>query len=119
MQLVLPAPFHSSSSLSSSGNLYYLNLSIIIYIFQIGFVNACKVVGTPMNEHKLVFLGAGSAGMGVADTIVKVMETSAGNDQIISTRMMTMMKQLLLWINLFLIQSHIGLLLLSSHLRNG
>jgi len=39
-----------------------------------GFINACKVTGIPMNEQKLVFLGAGSAGIGVADSIVNVMQ---------------------------------------------
>jgi len=38
-----------------------------------GFINACKVSGTPMTNQRIVFLGAGSAGIGVADNIVSVM----------------------------------------------
>eukprot|EP01027_Heterolobosea_sp_BB2_P014898 GEZU01021367.1.p1 GENE.GEZU01021367.1~~GEZU01021367.1.p1 ORF type:complete len:526 (+),score=230.69 GEZU01021367.1:92-1669(+) len=35
-----------------------------------GFINAVKVAGIPLKDHRLVFLGAGSAGIGVADQIV-------------------------------------------------
>lgn len=39
-----------------------------------GFVNACKVSGIHMKDQKIVFFGAGSAGIGVADCIVSIME---------------------------------------------
>lgn len=38
-----------------------------------GFLNAAKLTGVRPSEHKLVFLGAGSAAVGVADQIVGVM----------------------------------------------
>jgi len=38
-----------------------------------GFINACKVSGVAMGDQRIVFLGAGSAGIGVADNIVSVM----------------------------------------------
>lgn len=43
-----------------------------------GFINACKISGVPMDQQRIVFLGAGSAGIGVADTIVSVMEKQCG-----------------------------------------
>lgn len=39
-----------------------------------GFLNAAKLTGIRPSEHKLVFLGAGSAAVGVADQIVGVMK---------------------------------------------
>lgn len=39
-----------------------------------GFLNAAKLTGIRASEHKLVFLGAGSAAVGVADQIVGVMQ---------------------------------------------
>eukprot|EP01114_Cavostelium_apophysatum_P013495 TRINITY_DN3281_c0_g1_i2.p1 TRINITY_DN3281_c0_g1~~TRINITY_DN3281_c0_g1_i2.p1 ORF type:complete len:559 (-),score=151.85 TRINITY_DN3281_c0_g1_i2:33-1709(-) len=38
-----------------------------------GFINACKVSGVSIDKQRVVFFGAGSAGIGVADTIVAVM----------------------------------------------
>lgn len=38
-----------------------------------GFVVAARVLGVPISEHRCVFLGAGSAGIGVADRIVSLM----------------------------------------------
>lgn len=38
-----------------------------------GFVNAARMSGKPLQEQKLVFFGAGSAGIGVADMIVAMM----------------------------------------------
>jgi len=34
-------------------------------------MNACRILKTDLSKHKLVFYGAGSAGTGVADEIVK------------------------------------------------
>jgi malate dehydrogenase (oxaloacetate-decarboxylating)(NADP+) len=36
-----------------------------------GFINAIKASGTPVKDHKAIFLGAGSAGTGVAKQIVE------------------------------------------------
>jgi malate dehydrogenase (oxaloacetate-decarboxylating)(NADP+) len=36
-----------------------------------GFINAVKASGTPVKDHRAVFLGAGSAGVGVARQIVE------------------------------------------------
>ncbi|KAH0487235.1 MAG: hypothetical protein KVP17_003644 [Porospora cf. gigantea B] len=36
-----------------------------------GFFNAVRLSGVPANEHKLLFVGGGSAGVGVADQIMK------------------------------------------------
>jgi len=43
-------------------------------IVAAGFINAIDVVGIPAKDHRLVFLGAGSAGIGVADAIVRAFE---------------------------------------------
>lgn len=39
-----------------------------------GFINACKLISTPLKKQKFVFFGAGSAGIGVAQAIVSVLE---------------------------------------------
>jgi len=39
-----------------------------------GFINAVKLSGTAFDDHKILFYGAGSAAIGVADQIVKVLE---------------------------------------------
>lgn len=36
-----------------------------------GFINAVKASGVPVKDHKAIFLGAGSAGVGVAKQIVE------------------------------------------------
>lgn len=36
-----------------------------------GFINAVKASGTPVKDHRAIFLGAGSAGVGVAKQIVE------------------------------------------------
>jgi malate dehydrogenase (oxaloacetate-decarboxylating)(NADP+) len=36
-----------------------------------GFINAIKASGVPVKDHKAIFLGAGSAGVGVAKQIVE------------------------------------------------
>jgi malate dehydrogenase (oxaloacetate-decarboxylating)(NADP+) len=36
-----------------------------------GFINAIKTSGVPVKDHKAIFLGAGSAGTGVAKQIVE------------------------------------------------
>lgn len=41
-------------------------------VIAAGFLNAAKIVGIPLREHKLVFLGAGSAGIGVAELIARI-----------------------------------------------
>jgi len=43
-------------------------------IVAAGFMNAIKVAGIAGKDHRLVFLGAGSAGIGVADAIVRALE---------------------------------------------
>ncbi len=35
-----------------------------------GLFGACRIVGTPMREQRLLFMGAGSAGVGIADLFV-------------------------------------------------
>lgn len=40
-----------------------------------GFINAVKVSGTPLKDQRIVFYGAGSAAIGVADQIVNLMIT--------------------------------------------
>jgi len=42
-------------------------------VITAGFLNAAKLSGIPLDKHRLVFLGAGSAGVGVADAIVNAM----------------------------------------------
>ncbi|KNC55165.1 malic enzyme [Thecamonas trahens ATCC 50062] len=42
-------------------------------VIAAGFVVAARVLGVPISEHRCVFLGAGSAGVGVADRIVSLM----------------------------------------------
>jgi malate dehydrogenase (oxaloacetate-decarboxylating)(NADP+) len=37
-----------------------------------GFISAVRALGKPLKSHRLVFLGAGSAGIGVADAIVSL-----------------------------------------------
>ena len=37
-----------------------------------GFISAIKAVGLPLKDHRLVFFGAGSAGIGVADAILEL-----------------------------------------------
>lgn len=37
-----------------------------------GFINAMKLAGVPSQEQRIVFYGAGSAGIGVANQIVEV-----------------------------------------------
>ncbi|KYQ94253.1 NADP-dependent malate dehydrogenase (oxaloacetate-decarboxylating) [Tieghemostelium lacteum] len=39
-----------------------------------GFINAVRAVQKPLKDHRLVFLGAGSAGIGVADCIMTLFE---------------------------------------------
>jgi malate dehydrogenase (oxaloacetate-decarboxylating)(NADP+) len=41
-------------------------------VIAAGFVNAAKLSGIPYKDQRVVFLGAGSAGIGVADQIVEV-----------------------------------------------
>eukprot|EP01127_Copromyxa_protea_P013573 TRINITY_DN3678_c0_g4_i1.p1 TRINITY_DN3678_c0_g4~~TRINITY_DN3678_c0_g4_i1.p1 ORF type:complete len:535 (-),score=146.30 TRINITY_DN3678_c0_g4_i1:59-1663(-) len=41
-----------------------------------GFINAAQLSGVPYSQQRIVFLGAGSAGIGVADEIVEVMIAS-------------------------------------------
>jgi malate dehydrogenase (oxaloacetate-decarboxylating)(NADP+) len=36
-----------------------------------GFINAVKLSGVPVKDHRAVFLGAGSAGVGVAKQLVE------------------------------------------------
>jgi len=40
-----------------------------------GFINAIKLTGVPAEQQRFVFYGAGSAGVGVADAIVRVLES--------------------------------------------
>ena len=42
-------------------------------VIAAGFLNAAKLSGVPLNRQRIVFYGAGSAGVGVADTIKSVM----------------------------------------------
>jgi len=42
-----------------------------------GFLSACKVVDIPLDEHKIIFVGAGSAAVGVADQICTLISSSA------------------------------------------
>ncbi|EFA83632.1 NADP-dependent malate dehydrogenase [Heterostelium album PN500] len=39
-----------------------------------GFINAVRATQIPLKDHRMVFFGAGSAGIGVADCIVSLME---------------------------------------------
>jgi len=41
-------------------------------VISAGFLNASKIVGSRLRDQKIVFLGAGSASVGVADLIVKI-----------------------------------------------
>jgi len=45
-------------------------------VITAGFVNAIRVSKIAAGDHRVIFLGAGSAGIGVADQIVEVMVTS-------------------------------------------
>ncbi len=40
-------------------------------VITAGFINAVRLAGIPLKDHKAIFLGAGSAGVGVAKQIVE------------------------------------------------
>lgn len=39
-----------------------------------GLISACNLTGKPITEHKFLFLGAGSAGTGIAGLMVKILQ---------------------------------------------
>lgn len=48
-----------------------------------GFLNAVKITKIPLMEHRIVFMGAGSASVGVANMIASVMmETGASKEEV-------------------------------------
>jgi len=49
-------------------------------VIAAGFLSACRLVNRPLKEHKVVFLGAGSAAVGVANQMCTLMATSMGCD---------------------------------------
>eukprot|EP01126_Amoeba_proteus_P041413 TRINITY_DN4454_c0_g1_i11.p1 TRINITY_DN4454_c0_g1~~TRINITY_DN4454_c0_g1_i11.p1 ORF type:complete len:365 (+),score=64.86 TRINITY_DN4454_c0_g1_i11:483-1577(+) len=44
-----------------------------------GFLSACNTVNIPLTQHKILFLGAGSAAIGVADQICELVASASGN----------------------------------------
>src|SRR5262245_25141091 len=46
-----------------------------------GLVNAVRIKGTKLSEEKLLFLGAGSAGIGIADLIVSAMRSDGLSEE--------------------------------------
>ena len=46
-----------------------------------GLVNAVRIKGTKLSEEKVMFLGAGSAGIGIADLIASTMRTEGISEQ--------------------------------------
>eukprot|EP01126_Amoeba_proteus_P020978 TRINITY_DN2129_c0_g1_i2.p1 TRINITY_DN2129_c0_g1~~TRINITY_DN2129_c0_g1_i2.p1 ORF type:complete len:443 (+),score=103.44 TRINITY_DN2129_c0_g1_i2:467-1795(+) len=50
-------------------------------VISAGFINAVKLSGVDYNNQRIVFLGAGSAAIGVADQIIEVMIKASGGDE--------------------------------------
>ncbi|EGG16759.1 NADP-dependent malate dehydrogenase [Cavenderia fasciculata] len=46
-----------------------------------GFINCIRAVQKPITEHRLVFLGAGSAGIGVADCIMTLFQEAGMSEE--------------------------------------
>jgi malate dehydrogenase (oxaloacetate-decarboxylating)(NADP+) len=46
-----------------------------------GLINACRLKGTKLSDEKVLFLGAGSAGIGIADLIASAMRQEGLNEQ--------------------------------------
>ena len=51
-----------------------------------GLITALQIVGTPLTEQRILFLGAGSAGIGIADLIARAMELKGLSQEEARTR---------------------------------